>query len=190
MSKALPYPLDRSESARAGTAARWFGWLGVLMLAGLLAGCASYRLGPSNGTTAGQKSIQINPFVNQTVEPRLTESFMAMLRKQLQQDGTYALDSHGEADIILNGVITEYEREGVTFQPNDVITPRDINVRVSVHLTATERETGKVVFDESVSGRTPIRIGCDLPSAERYALPLLAADWAQKAKSRLVDGSW
>lgn len=190
MRNALPHPLRRSESARAGTAARWIGWLGVLVVAALVAGCASYRLGPSNGTTAGQKSIQINPFVNRTVEPRLAETFMSVLRRQLQQDGTYTLDTHGEADIVVDGVILEFEREGVTFQPDDVISPRDIDIRVSIQLTATERATGKVIFDESVSGRTPMRIGRDLPSAERHALPLLAADWAQKAKSRLVDGSW
>src|SRR6185369_17073313 len=43
----------------------------LCLLAALLAGCAGYRLGPTGGQTAGARSVQINPFVNQTIEPRL-----------------------------------------------------------------------------------------------------------------------
>jgi len=34
-------------------------------------GCAGYRLGPTNGQAAGARSVQIDPFVNKTVQPRL-----------------------------------------------------------------------------------------------------------------------
>ena len=37
----------------------------------LIAGCAGYHLGPVNGAGAGGKSIEILPFNNQTLQPRL-----------------------------------------------------------------------------------------------------------------------
>lgn len=37
----------------------------------LLGGCAGYTLGPSNGLAAGDKKIQITPFLNHTYQPRL-----------------------------------------------------------------------------------------------------------------------
>ena len=40
----------------------------------LFTGCAGYKLGPSNGMEAGARSVQINPPVNQTFEPRLAEA--------------------------------------------------------------------------------------------------------------------
>jgi hypothetical protein len=33
--------------------------------------------------------VQINPFANKTLEPRLGDEVTAQLRKQLQRDGTF-----------------------------------------------------------------------------------------------------
>jgi hypothetical protein len=46
------------------------------------------------------------------------------------------------------------------------------------------------LLERSVSGRTTVLIGDDLASAERQAVPLLAADLARNATSLLVDGNW
>jgi Lipopolysaccharide-assembly len=108
----------------------------------------------------------------------------------LQQDGTYRLSTHGEADIIVNGVITHYTRTGVSFQPNDTITPTDFQLTILAKVTATERATGRIVLDREVGGRTTIQIGPDLTSAEREAAPNLAEDLSRNITSLLVDGSW
>src|ERR1051325_2753363 len=90
-----------------------------------LCGCAGYHLGPSNGVEAGSKTIQINPVVNQTMEPRLGDAVTTALRKQLQSDGTYRLATHGDADIVVNGVITRFYRRELSLLPRDVITAQD-----------------------------------------------------------------
>src|SRR2546426_11335740 len=69
----------------------------------VLAGCAGYKLGRTNGLVARERSIQINPFSNQTLEPRVGEAVTFQLRKQLQRDGTYELASHDNGDIIVTG---------------------------------------------------------------------------------------
>ena len=61
---------------------------------------------------------------------------------------------------------------------------------LTVKVTATERVGGKVVLDRDVTGRTTVRVGADLPSAERQALPLLADDFARNATTLLVEGTW
>jgi hypothetical protein len=156
----------------------------------LLAGCAGYRLGPSNGEVAGAKSIQINPFVNQTLEPRLSEPITSEIRKRVQQDGTYKLATQNDGDLIVTGEITSYDRGGISFQPNDVITVRDYNLTITAHLIAVDRFSGKTNVNQNVRGRTVIRVGNDLASAERQAIPLLAADLARNAVSALADGTW
>src|SRR5258707_744808 len=75
-----------------------------------LAGCAGYRLGPVNGEAAGEKSVQITPFSNKTLEPRLGDAVTSEMRKELQRDGTYKLATHNDGDIIVSGVITHYTR--------------------------------------------------------------------------------
>ncbi len=160
----------------------------MLILAGL-SGCA-YRLGPTNGERVGMRSIQIQPFENKTIEPRLVEAVGLAMRRQLQQDGTYRLDTHNEGDIVVTGAIVGYDRQSLSFQSRDALTPRDYRLKLTAHVTARERLTGKLLLDRSITGYSDIRIGPDLASAERQALPLVAADLARNATALLVDGSW
>src|SRR5437763_1265780 len=78
---------------------RRFSSASACLLALLMAGCAGYRLGPTNGQVAGSRSVQINPFTNKTLEPRLGDYVTSSLRKNLQQDGTYHIDTHDDGDI-------------------------------------------------------------------------------------------
>jgi hypothetical protein len=162
----------------------------VILLCLLGAGCAGYRVGPTNGEVAGARSIRIDLFENQTLEPRLTEAVATALRRTVQQDGTYRLSTRGEADIVVSGIIRNYHRSGISYDPRDVITPRDFQITMLTKVTAVERTSGKVLLDKEVGGRTTIRIGPDLSSAERQAVPSLAQDLARNLTSLLVDGTW
>ncbi len=162
----------------------------AVVLAAALCGCAGYRLGPSNGLTAGAKSVQIEPFANQTLEPRLGDAVTSAMRKEVQRDGTYHLATHDPGDVVLSGVVTRYTRFEMSFLPNDVLTVKDYRVTMTAQVTAWDRATGKVLFDRPVTGATLVRVGSDLTSAERQALPLLADDLAKNVTSLLADGSW
>lgn len=170
--------------------ARLFALVGGLGVALFLSGCAGYKLGPVNGETAGSKSVQIMPFSNKTLEPRLGDAVTSQMRKELQRDGTYKLASHSDGDIILTGVITHYTRHELSFVPHDLVTVRDYRVTMTAQVTARERGTGKILMDQAVSGYTLVRVGSDLASSERQALPLLAADLAKHATALLTEGSW
>lgn len=156
----------------------------------LLAGCAGYKLGPTNGAVAGGRSVTVNFFHNKTQEPRLIEAINGALRKRIQQDGTLRLDTNGSGDIVVNGEITTFERSGISFNPGDIATVQDYTLRLITRVTATERGTGKVVLDKVVSGKTSIRIRQDLVNTERQVVPLAAADLADRIVSLLVDGAW
>ncbi len=160
------------------------------ILALALSGCAGYKLGPTNGAPAGSRSVSVMPFANQTIEPRLVEYVSNSLRKQIQQDGTYALETHGSGDLILRGKITQYLRSELSVLPTDVITPRDYNLVLVAEVTVIDSSTGKTNLNRSVSGRTSIRVGSDLSSAERQAAPLLADDLARNAVSLLANPVW
>lgn len=156
----------------------------------LICGCAGYQLGPTNGLAAGEKSVQINPFQNLTFEPRLTEPITTEVRKRVQQDGTYKLATKNDGDIIVYGTILDYDRSGISYQPGDIVTVRDYTVVISARIVAVERFTGKTNLNQIVRGRTTVRVGRDLSSAERQAIPLMAANLARNAVSALADGTW
>jgi len=163
----------------------WVGCVGVA-----LSGCAGYKVGPTNGLSAGEKSVQIVPFSNQTLEPRLGDALTGALRKEVQRDGTYKLATHDVGDIVVSGTIMQYNRSAQSFVATDVITPRDYRVSLIAQVTARERATGKVILNKSFTGNTLLRVTTDLTSGDRQALPLLATDVARQVTTSLADGTW
>jgi hypothetical protein len=162
----------------------------LILLVVLSGGCMGYQLGPTNGMTPGLRTVKFAPFVNKTHEPRVTEYFSTSLRKLLQQDGTYALETSGSPDILVKGEITRFDRSGLSYDPNDVLTPQEYTLTMQIHITAIKTSTGKAFIDRTIRGHTYIRIFSDEFSNERQAIPLLTDDLARNAVSLLVDGSW
>jgi len=157
----------------------------------LLSGCAGYRLGPTNGLEAGARTLELNPFSNQTLQPGLGDALAIALRRHIQSDGTYRLaTTGGGADVVVNGVITKYARHGLSFVPQDVLTVRDFRVTATAQITARDVTSGRILVEAPVTGYALVRAGSDLTSAERQALPLLADDLAKKTTALLVDGTW
>ena len=156
----------------------------------ILGGCAGYQLGPTSGQTAGEKSVQIVPFANRTPEARLADAVTSALRKEVQRDGTFRLVTHDPGDIVVTGALTRYDRREVSLVPHDVATAQDYNVSLTAQVTARERHSDKVIFDQAVTSHTLVRVGQDLPSSERQALPMLATELAWRVMALLADGNW
>jgi hypothetical protein len=165
-------------------------FIATLLGAFLLAGCAGYQVGPVNGVAAGARAVTVRPFQNNTFEPRLTETVDFALRRKLQQDGTYRLDTQNGGDIVVTGVITQLQRAALSFQPTDVITPRDYEMALVAKVIATERTTGKVILDKEFIGRSTIRATNNRDLAERQAHPTVAEDLARNITSALTEGPW
>src|SRR5205823_12863551 len=100
------------------------------------------------------------------------------------------LDTKQEGDISLTGAIVNYDRIQLSFQPTDILTPRQYRVVITAQVKARERLSGKVLLDRKVSGQSTLFVGQDLPSADRQALPLVADDLAKNITGLLVDGEW
>ena len=52
------------------------------LMAAMLAGCASYHLGATNGAVEGGRSVEILPFNNKTLQPRLGDAITQALRDE------------------------------------------------------------------------------------------------------------
>jgi hypothetical protein len=162
-------------------------WL-PLMVAALLAGGCAYHLGPTGGRQPGERSVLVQPVVNQTSEPRLTAALGQAMREQIQRDGTFRLQSRGEADIILSTTVVRYDRQFISVKARDALTPRDYGIVITARVVARERATGRVLLDRELGGRTEVRAGDDLHSAEREGVPMAAEFLATSVVSLLADG--
>jgi hypothetical protein len=156
----------------------------------VLTGCAGYHLGAVNGAVAGAKTVEVLPFNNQTLQPRLGDAVTQALREQLQVDGTYRLVTSSPGDVVVSGVIRSYERTGLGYLNADASTPQNFRIAATVHVTVRDRATGKLLLDRNVKGHTLVNVGSDFASSERQAAPLLGADIAQNITALLTEGSW
>src|SRR5690242_18189935 len=143
------------------------------LAAAVLCGCSGYRLGPVNGGTAGEKTIEVLPFNNQTLQPRLGDALTQALRERLQVDGTYRLVTGKPGDLVVSGTIRNYSREGLGKLNSDSSTPQNFRVGATVHVVVRDSVTGKALLDRDVKGHTLVNVGADLASSERQAAPLL-----------------
>ena len=155
-----------------------------------LTGCVGYHAGPTNGLPAGSRSVRVKFFDNETLEPRLVVAVNRALKRNLQQDGTYTLETQGEADLVVSGQLTKFLRNGISYTPGDSLVVQDYTMQLTARIKVSDRATGQVVYEGDVTGKTIVRVGNDLTSAQRQAIPLIAENLARQATSFVVDGRW
>lgn len=165
-------------------------WLVMIVVAGAVAGCLGYRVGPTGGAVAGEKSIHVELFRNETDVPRLTAAVATSVRRALQQDGTFRLGNKESADVRLDGVIRSFTLNGLSYRRGDILTVRDYRAEIGVEVTAVEPHTGRTNLHRVLTGRTTLRFEDDLGNAIQQAMPRMADDVARKITFHLVDGDW
>jgi hypothetical protein len=162
----------------------------VIAAASFLCGCGGYRLGPTGGQIAGEKSVQVLPFVNHSSEPGLSDEVTSALRKSIQRDGTFHLATQGGGDWVVSGILIGYSRQEETLSSSDIRTVIDYRVTLTAKITVRDRASGRVLLERDVSGVTLERVGQDFVSTERQSAPLLADSLAKQITDLLVDGEW
>ena len=164
-------------------------WLS-LSLVSVLTGCVGYQAGPTNGVIAGARTVRVSFFRNETLEPRLVVAVNRALKRNLQQDGTFELETHGNADLLVTGELTDFLRGGVSYTPGDILTVQDYNLQLTARIKVTDRVTGEVILDRTITGSSIVRVGSDLSAGQRQAVPLIADQLARQATDLIVDGDW
>lgn len=156
-----------------------------------LSGCAGYHVGPVNGALVSpDKTIEILPFDNQTLQPRLGDELTKAARERIQTDGSYHLATREPGDVVVTGTIKYYGRQALNFLSADAATPENYRVGLVVHVVVRDRASGNLLIEKDLKPSSLVHIGRDLASAERQALPLIASDFAYELVSLISEGKW
>ena len=111
-------------------------WLGLTLISALI-GCVGYTAGPTNGAIAGARTVAVSFFRNETLEPRLAVAVNRALKRNLQQDGTFELETSGNADLLVTGELTDFLRGGVSYTPGDILTVQDYHLQLTAKIKVT-----------------------------------------------------
>jgi hypothetical protein len=163
-------------------------WL-LLLLAIALTGCAGYQIGPAKPTyLAAIHSVAVPIFRNKTLEPRIEALVTDSVIQQIQQDGTYTIESEANADAILEGEIETITRKRARSIRGDVDATREFVLNVNLIFKLTNRATGELLSTQKVTGTTSFFVGADLQQQERQAVVLAAQDAAVRLTSKISEG--
>ena len=155
-----------------------------------ISGCAGYKLGPSNGFKAGEKSVIVRHFTNLSPEPGLVDPIMTAIRREIQNDGTYFLETHGAGNYLISGEILNVNREAISLNPSRIEASRDLRLTLICQVKVIQRNTGDIAWDRTVTARTVVRNEGDLNRADQIVAPMLAETLARKIVSMISDGEW
>ena len=156
----------------------------------LWTGCAGYHIGASiPQKMVGVKTIAVPTFHNETLVPRLEALSANTLVKQFQQDGTLAVRTPEDADVILQGTIKTIRRRGARSVRSDIVKQQEYYLTLTIDYTVTRRCTGEVIDEGSVTGNTSFFVsGNDVNQDERQSIPLAIEKASIDIVSRITTG--
>ncbi|MES2570484.1 MAG: LptE family protein [Verrucomicrobiota bacterium] len=161
----------------------------------IFSGCAGYHLGPIKPTIySGVKTIAVQTFKNDTLEPRVEVLLANAIIKQLQQDGTYRVVDEKSADIIFEGTLENIVRRPARQVQGNVLQTREYTLTLRTHYRTIERTTGREIEHRNVNGTTSFFVSgsnttsADVNQDERQAIPIAAEDLAVRIVSQISEG--
>ncbi len=120
-----------------------------IFFAGLvLAGCGVYTFNP--GGKSSIKTISVSQFDNQTVEAGLTNRLTDLIVDAFISDGNLRVVSADQADAILTGTLTHYDRKAVNFAPGTATdTVNQYSVDLVFEITLKDRKADKDIWKDT-----------------------------------------
>ncbi|MBA2243006.1 MAG: LptE family protein [Chthoniobacterales bacterium] len=161
----------------------------VALLVVSLSGCAGYRIGDVKPHyLEGIRTIAVPTFGNETYQPRVEVLLTNTVIKQLQQDGTFRIDTEDKADAVLRGTVRAVSRSPARSVRGNVLATTEFNLNVGLRYSLLGKDGQPIVGPADVVGTTNFFVGSDVTTEQRQALPLATEDLAVRLASQLSEG--
>lgn len=158
-------------------------FLGLLFLA---AGCGSYRL----GTTLPDhlQTVYVPTFENKTYQPGIEVDITNAVITRYRQDGNLRPVSEDQADTVLRGEITGWERRVMGYTGADDNEVEEYRLYVVAVITFIDRSTGEALITrQRIRGYTDYFVGGDMVEDEDAARPEAYQDLARRIVDQTVS---
>lgn len=182
----------RTKNYELRTKAAWLGSF-CLLLSVILSGCG-YTLGEIKPTSMRRiNTIAVSTFRNDTLIPRLEAQTADAVAKQLQQDGTYRIETEDRADAIINGTIVSVNRQPMRVFASNVMQSSEFEIVLLVEYTVTDRVTGAVLLKGRAEGHAPFfvntdNVNSDVVTDQNMNYSLASQRMAEVLASRVSEG--
>jgi len=157
--------------------------LGIIFLT---LGCGAYQLGttlPSNLQT-----VYVPTFKNTTYQPGIAVDITNAVITRFRQDGNLQPVDQNEADTVLIGEITGWERRVMGYTGDDENEVEEYRLYVTAIINFRDRSTGKLLTArQKIRGYTDYFVEGDLTEDEEAAEPDAYKDLARRIVDHVVS---
>jgi hypothetical protein len=154
-----------------------------------LSSCLGYHVGPVKPYYLRDvHSIAVPTFKNRTLVPRIEVLVTDTVIKQLQQDGTFQIESGDKADATLNGEVFRIARAPARAVRGNVLATTEFALTLSVKYSLTGKNGEQLAGASEAIGTTSFFVSSDVTTDERQALPLATEDLATRLVSQISEG--
>ena len=154
-----------------------------------LSGCLGYHVGPVKPYYLRDvHSLAVPTFKNRTLVPRIEVLVTDTVIKQLQQDGTFQIESGDKADATLNGEVYRIARTPARSVRGNVLATTEFALTLSVRYSLTGKNGEQLAAASDAIGTTTFFVSSDVTTDERQALPLATEDLATRLVSQISEG--
>ncbi|MFH1037899.1 MAG: LptE family protein [PVC group bacterium] len=150
------------------------------------AGCGPYRLGTT--LPPHLQTVYVPTFENTTFEPGIEVDVTDAVITRFRQDGNLRPVSRDQADTVLEGEITGWNRRVLDYTGEEENEVEEYRLYVTAVITFRELATGEtLVSNQRVRGYTDFYLEGDLPTAEEDARPRAFKDLARRIVDQVVS---
>lgn len=158
----------------------------VLFLAMAVGGCGYHLSGFSGKMPGGVVALYIPMFENRTQKPDIE----GIITSAFATEFATSVDVTEKADVVMNGALTGYSLQSVSYNQNDV--NQEYRLTVVVSLKMAKRDGSEVVWqEESISSYGDFAVNTsDLTAtreAELAAFRKIARDSARLVKEKMLE---
>lgn len=149
-------------------------------------GCGSYRLGTT--LPSHLRTVYVPTLENKTYQTGIDVDLTNAVITRFRQDGNLRPVAEAEADTVLLGEITGWERRVLGYTGEDENVVEEYRLYIVVVITFKKRTSGEILISrQKIRGYTDFFVENDLPETEEAARPKAYQDTARRIVDHVVS---
>lgn len=148
-------------------------WAAILLWVGIVQvlGCGYHLAGVGKQLPPNIKSLAIPVFSNTSGEPAIHRNLTDIVRQTFINDRRLNLVKTSSADLVMKGVLTEYQLRPIAFNQDDIAT--EYWVYLGINIEVTDRVNKKPFLKKAFRTRWNYKADQDVIDAEASRLEAL-----------------
>ena len=164
-------------------------WLILLSISCFLFyGCGYHLVGTGKNLPEHLKTISIPVFQNTSSQPEIHRELTSAILQSFISDGRLKVAKKEEADLVMNGNLSYYNKRAVSFNAQDLVS--DFIIEIEIELEVIDQMKNKIFLKEKLKNQWDYKSNNDIADTETARLEALDQayiDLGNRLVSLIID---